>query len=53
MKTWKKIKQELARVRSSNTAKRKFLMRTKYYGRVIALDGRGRIVLPRILREAA
>ena len=28
-------------------------MHTKYYGRAIELDGRGRIVMPRILREAA
>jgi MraZ protein len=52
MKIWNEIKQKLASLPSSRV-KRKFLMRTRYYGRVIELDGRGRIVLPRILRETA
>ena len=53
MKSWNEIKRKMVRLSSSNKARRKFLMHTKYYGRAIELDGRGRIVMPRILREAA
>jgi len=53
LKFWHEIEEKLARISSYNTAKEKFLTRTNYYGQEIELDERGRIVVPRILRDAA
>ena len=43
----------MAGLPSANKAKRKFLMRTSYYGQVVEMDGQGRVLLPTVLREAA
>src|SRR5215510_10197317 len=53
MKIWSEIEDKLARLPSANKAKRKFLMRTSYYGQVVEMDGQGRVLLPPVLREAA
>jgi MraZ protein len=53
MKVWSEIEDKLAKVSSQNRAKRKFLMRTSYYGQAVELDGQGRVLLPAVLREAA
>jgi MraZ protein len=53
MKVWSEIEDKLAKVSSQNRAKRKFLMRTSYYGQTVELDGQGRVLLPAVLREAA
>ena len=53
MKVWSGIEDKLAGVSSQNRAKRKFLMRTSYYGLTVELDGQGRVLLPPVLREAA
>lgn len=53
MKVWSEIEDKLAQLPSANVAKRKFLMRTSYYGQVTELDGQGRLLLPAVLREAA
>jgi MraZ protein len=53
MKVWSEIEDKLAQLPSANVAKRKFLMRTSYYGQVAELDGQGRLLLPAVLREAA
>jgi MraZ protein len=53
MKVWSEIEDKLARLSSTNVAKRKFLMRTSYYGQVAELDGQGRLLIPAVLREAA
>jgi MraZ protein len=53
MKVWSEIEDKLANVSSQNRAKRKFLMRTSYYGQAAELDGQGRLLVPVVLREAA
>jgi MraZ protein len=53
MKVWSEIEDKLAQLPSTNVAKRKFLMRTSYFGQVAELDGQGRLLLPSVLREAA
>ena len=39
MRVWSEIEDKLAAVPSQNQAKRKFLMRTSYYGQGVELDG--------------
>ena len=53
MRVWSAIEEKLAKVSSQNRAKRKFLMRTSYYGQVVEMDGQGRVLLPPVLRESA
>jgi MraZ protein len=53
MKVWSDIEDKLAELPSSNLAKRKFLMRTSYFGQTVEMDGQGRVLLPSVLREAA
>ena len=53
MKVWMGIEGKLAGVSSQNRAKRKFLMRTSYYGQTVELDAQGRVLLPAVLRESA
>jgi MraZ protein len=40
-------------VPTQNRAKRKFLMRTSYFGQTVELDAQGRVLLPSVLREEA
>ena len=53
MKVWSEIEDKLAQKPSADVAKRKFLLRTSYFGQVAELDGQGRLLLPAVLREAA
>ena len=53
MRVWSEIEDKLAAVPSQNQAKRKFLMRTSYYGQAVELDGQGRVLLPAVLRESS
>ena len=53
MKVWSGIEDKLATLPSTNRAKKKFLMRTSYYGQVVELDGQGRLLIPSVLRESA
>ena len=53
MKVWMEIEDKLAKVSSQNRAKRKFLMRTSYYGQSVEMDGQGRVLVPAVLRESA
>jgi len=53
MQVWSEIEDKLAKLPTTNKAKRKFLMRTSYYGQVVELDGQGRVLLPAVLRESA
>jgi len=53
MKVWSEIEDKLARLPTTNKAKRKFLMRTSYYGQTVEMDGQGRVLVPAVLREAA
>ena len=53
MRVWSEIEDKLAALPSQNQAKRKFLMRTSYYGQTVELDGQGRVLLPSVLRESA
>ena len=53
MKVWGKIEDKLAQTPSTNKSKRKFLLRTSYFGQVVEMDGQGRVLLPPVLREAS
>ena len=53
MAEWERIEAALDAIPSTNTAKRKFLDITNYYGQVATFDGQGRLLIPQTLREAA
>lgn len=53
LKVWGEIEDKLTNLPSTHPTKRKFLMRTSYYGQVAELDGQGRVLLPSVLREEA
>jgi MraZ protein len=53
MTVWNEIEEKLAKLPSTNKFKRKFLMRTSYYGQVVELDAQGRVLMPALLREKA
>ena len=53
MKVWSEIEDKLSKTSSQNRTKRKFLMRTSYYGQTVELDAQGRLLVPAVLREAA
>jgi transcriptional regulator MraZ len=53
MTVWLEIEGRIARISSHNSAKQKFLTWTGYYGQVVGLDKQGRLLVPRVLREAA
>jgi len=52
LKVWSEMEDKLASSTNSKE-KRKFLMRTSYFGQVADLDGQGRVLLPSILRDKA
>jgi MraZ protein len=53
MNVWSELEDRLAKLPTSNQAKRKFLLRTSYFGQTVELDGQGRLLLPAVLRESA
>jgi MraZ protein len=53
MKVWSEMEDKLTKQPASNQAKRKFLLRTSYFGQTVELDGQGRLLLPAVLRETA
>jgi MraZ protein len=53
MKVWNEIEEKLAKLPSANKSKRKFLLRTSYFGQVVEQDAQGRVLMPSILREKA
>jgi len=53
MKVWAELEDKLAKQPASNQAKRKFLLRTSYFGQTVELDGQGRLLLPAVLRDSA
>jgi MraZ protein len=53
MKVWNEIEDKLAKLPSTNKAKRKFLLRTSYFGQVVEMDAQGRVLMPSVLREKA
>jgi MraZ protein len=53
MRVWNEIEDKLAKLPSTHKSKRKFLMRTSYFGQVVELDGQGRVLMPSVLREKA
>jgi MraZ protein len=53
MKVWAELEDKLAKQPASSQAKRKFLLRTSYFGQTVELDGQGRLLLPAVLRETA
>jgi MraZ protein len=53
MRVWSAIEDRLEKVPTQNRAKRKFLMRTSYFGQTVELDAQGRVLLPSVLREEA
>jgi MraZ protein len=53
MKVWNEIEDKLAKLPSTHKSKRKFLLRTSYFGQVVELDAQGRVLMPSTLREKA
>lgn len=50
---WETIEQRLALLPSMDTARRKFLDRTNYYGQQAEMDSQGRILIHPLLRKSA
>ena len=53
MKVWNEIEDKLTKLPSTHKSKRKFLLRTSYFGQVVELDAQGRVLMPSVLREKA
>ena len=53
IEAWEQIEASLAKLPSTNPAKRKFLDVTNYYGQMAEMDTQGRLLLPQILRDKA
>ena len=53
LSVWSEIEDRLAALPSQHQGKRKFLLRTSYFGQTVELDGQGRLLLPGVLRESA
>lgn len=53
LNVWEGVEEKLARLPSTDRAKRKFLERVSYYGQTARMDAQGRVVIPPILRESA
>lgn len=53
LKEWETIENKLAMLPAMDTAKRKFLDRTNYYGQMSSFDGQGRILIHPLLRGKA
>ena len=50
---WERIEQKLAALSNFNPTKKKFLMRTNYWGQQVEMDSQGRLLLPQLLRDSA
>ena len=50
---WESIEQRLALLPSMDTARRRFLDRTNYYGQQTTIDGQGRVLIHPLLRKSA
>ena len=50
---WERIEQKLAALSNFNPTKKKFLMRTNYWGQAVEMDSQGRLLLPQLLRDSA
>jgi MraZ protein len=50
---WESIEQRLALLPSMDTARRKFLDRTNYYGQQAAIDNQGRVLVHPLLRKTS
>jgi MraZ protein len=53
MRVWSEIEDKLATLPSQHPTKRKFLLRTSYFGQTVELDGQARLLLPGVLRDSA
>jgi len=53
LSVWSEIEDRLAALPSQHEGKRKFLLRTSYYGQQVEVDGQGRLLLPGVLRDSA
>ena len=53
LKEWEKIEEKLAGIPKFNEAKKKFLDITNYFGQMSEMDEQGRVLIPKLLREAA
>ena len=53
LSVWSEIEDRLAALPSQHQGKRKFLLRTSYFGQQVEVDGQGRLFLPGVLRESA
>src|SRR5258708_32400405 len=53
MQVWSQIEDKLAKLPTTNKAKRKLRLRTSYYGQAVERDGQGRVLLQAGLEEPA
>jgi MraZ protein len=52
-KEWERIERKVASLSTFNPTKKKFLDRVNYYGQMVEMDGRGRLLIPQLLRKTA
>jgi MraZ protein len=50
---WERIEQKLAALSTFNPTKKKFLNRVNYWGQMVEMDGQGRLLMPKLLRDSA
>ncbi|MFN2633584.1 MAG: division/cell wall cluster transcriptional repressor MraZ [Thermoanaerobaculia bacterium] len=50
---WRALEEKLAALPAIHRAKNKFLERVNFFGQDASLDGRGRLLVPQILRDTA
>lgn len=53
LQVWERKEQKINAQPSMNTAVKRFLDTTSYWGQVMEMDGQGRLLLPSLLREKA
>ena len=53
LSVWSEIEDRLAALPTQHQGKRKFLLRTSYFGHQVEVDGQGRLLLPSVLRDSA
>jgi MraZ protein len=53
MRVWNQVEDKLQRQSVHSIDHKKLLVRAKYFGQVVTMDGQGRVLIPIILRDSA
>ncbi len=53
LKVWEEVERRLLLAPSMSPSVKKYLSLTSYYGKVLTLDGKDRLIIPQVLRTSA